>query len=192
MATHHEHVLASIIGKLIRRVTDQKIVAYDQTELLEDLQSLQAIIQDPTESLTKGLSGEGYTYEGIDQYKKPDGLGVIRLAIKKGDTLIVEAYWTQDRKWTLDRVGEDEYKRPIFICAKSKPLPNSESSIRPFLKKIADDELSGDKDKTFRAKYIEPVAPFAMRMVLCDMPDGSKTLIPEGSVPKPQRPADQT
>lgn len=183
MATTHEHTLAKVLGDIISALVDNKIIDPSKEPYATDLLTLQTILQDPTDKPSSGGSSTGYEYIGIDEYKAPSGRGVIHLAIAKGGNRIMDLYWTEDRQWTLDHVGEDEYKRPIFMYAKSKPLPSSESSIRPFLKKIADDEAS--TKGSYRKKYIEPIAPFARKMVLCEM-GGKKCLVDIASAPKPK------
>ena len=183
MATQNDHILSKVLGDIMTALIDQGLIDPSKEPFETDLRSLQTILQESTEKPASGGSSTGYEYIGIDEYKKPEGLGVIHLAIAKGGSVLMDLYWTEDRQWTLDRVGEDEFKRPIFLYAKSKPLPGSESSIRPFLKKIADDENA--TAGSYRKKYIEPIAPFARKMVLCEI-DGKKSLIDMASAPKPK------
>lgn len=148
MATKNEKALAEQLYTLVSEISGKvdsdgnEIVSSDICESI--LAVCDGIMSEADDSMLRSSVGNAFTYEGISEYhskgdtpvpedERPDRC---RFAVYQGHKLVIEFWYDKSLKWILEPLSDGKFRK-----ATMKPLPASSKSIRPALKKIAEEEL---------------------------------------------------
>lgn len=145
MATKREKVLATALNSLIQELKAQGLSFSENMDSLQN--GLSEILNEAVDSGVK--TDDKFHYSGVEVLDMTPTerakLGVLEFTVTYHNEIILRVYWSTSLEWLLQPCNDGSFE---YIMKKKCPC---KTAIKPFLKKLAEEEL--DKPGSFADKY---------------------------------------